>query len=133
MRFAYQFVYILESGLISGKQDDVISPVLLYIYSAVLKPCVFIRIEITLYTIDDLDIGAVLGKLASGFCSIRKTLNDAVVSYSDCRLSSASSIIDDVLYFVETVVVTHLGVAVKLNTSSVRISVFLESLLDGLD
>ena len=60
--------------------------------------------------------------------AIRESLNHAMVCDGDCRLSPVGSCIYDVSNFIESVIVAHLGVAVKLDSSSVRISILLESL-----
>ena len=128
VRQADELVYILYSLLVLSQKDYVICPVFLDIKSSVFEPRILIRIQVAFHTVYDLDILACFGQLACSLGSIRESLNHAMVCDGDCRLSPVGSCIYDVSNFIESVIVAHLGVAVKLDSSSVRISILLESL-----
>ena len=131
MRSTDELVDVFEARLVFRQYYYVIRAVFLYVDGAVRVSRVFVRIEISFDTVNDLYVSSVLGLLRRLLGSVRKGLHDSVVGDGNSRLAPVSRLADYVLHLVEAVVVAHLGMAVKLHPAAVRIGVFLE-LLFGL-
>ena len=129
MRKADQLVDVLKAGLVFRQDYYVICTVLLDVDASVFSPGVLVRIKIALDSVDDLYRASGLGLLARFLCCIRESLHDTVVGYRDSRLAPVRSLLYYIFDLIEAVIVAHLCVAVKLYPASVRIGIFLESLL----
>ena len=114
MRIGNQLVKILQPCLVFGQKNNVICSVFLYIDAAVLIPGIFIRIEVSLHSVDDFNVFSLAIQLLCCICSIRKSLYHTVICYGNSRLPPGCSLFNKLVHLVKSVVVAHSCMNVEL-------------------